>query len=490
MMTAVTLGLRPISLLFSIVLARLLSPSDFGLVAMTMIIVGTANTVTNFGMHAVIVQTTKDIKKVASYSFIIVMAASSLGTILVILFVKPLAELLGGGASLVPILRWMALYITIGGLGIVPNALLTRQLKFGTLSLLTIPGEIAYAIIAIPMALKGYGVWSLVVGYLIGAIVSASFIWAVCRPWIWLRPSKPEREILGPQLSFGARVTGGSILGLLQFQGDTWYVGRFLGASDAGIYSKAYSLTTQLVDLITRGIFGSVLFPSYARIQEDRSRLSRAYLKSTNLVLLIIIPMAFGMAYIAPLMVKTLFGEKWLPMIPVWQIFSLYSLTRPISVNSSPVFLAVGQPQKNIYASLVVISMMVIFILLLAPLMGVVGVALAVAIAYVVAMVFNIYQVNTILPGTARKIFTQSLYPLAAGVAMIIGLFLLGGPVTALVGGENWLALLSLIAIGAIIYSLATYFLQRELVLELYELLIKALGIDRRWPRLVHTRPK
>lgn len=490
MMTAVTLGIRPVSILLSIILLRLLSPEVFGLVAMTMIIVGVANSVASWGMHAVVVQTTSDIQKVAFYSFVIVMSVSLTATILIILFAEPLSRFMGGGEPLVPVLRWMALYITITGLGIVPSSLLSRQLRFGLLSVASIPGELAFAVIAIPFAILGYGVWSLVIGYLIGNIISVTIWWAYCRPWIWLRPSKPDREILKPQMAYGTRVTGASMMVFFQSQIDTWYVGRFLGTADAGIYSRAYDLTTRLADTVAMMIFGKVLFPSYTRIQDDRPRLTRAYLKSTKLVLLIIAPLALGLAFAAPLMVKTLFGEQWLPMIPVWQVFSLYSLTRPIASNSSPLFMAIGQPQRNIIASAVLIAVMIPSILLFAPSLGVVGVALGVAIAYTMAMFFNIYQVNSILPGTAWVTCVQSLPILASGALMSVGLIFLEGPIVALVGGENFAALFLLVAVGALIYGSAIFLLQRELVLELYELIIKAVGIDRRWPRLVPHRPR
>lgn len=490
MMTAAVLGVRPVLMLISVILLRLLSPEIFGLIAMSLIVVGTANTVTNWGMQAVIVQTKYDIEKVAFWAFIVVMSASMLGTILIIVFAVPLSRLLGGGEPLVPILRWMALYVTIGGIGVVPSALLRRQLKFGLLSIGSIPGEIAFALIAIPFAMMGYGVWSLVIGRILGNLVSNFIWWAYCRPWIWLRPSKPDWSILKPQLAYGTHITGTSIMVFFQSQADTWYVGRFLGAADAGIYSKAYDLTTRLADTITKTIFGSVLFPSYTRMQDDKPRLTRAYLKSTNLVWLLIVPLSLGLAFTAPLMVKTMLGEQWLPMIPVWQVFSLYSLTRPISTNSSPLFMAVGQPKRNITASIVLIAVMIPAMVLLASSMGVVGVAIGVASAYTVAMFFNVYQVNTILPGTAWKTFVQSLPALVSGALMSVGLIVLERPVIALTGGRDLLALILLIGIGALIYGIATLLVQRELVFEIYELFIKAVGIDRRWPRLVPHRPR
>jgi O-antigen/teichoic acid export membrane protein len=231
-----------------------------------------------------------------------------------------------------------------------------------------------------------------------------------------------------------------------------------------------------------------VLFPSYAKIKDDIPRLTRAYLKSNRMVFLMIVPLSIGLAITAPLLVSVLLGEQWIPMIQVWQLFSLYGLTRPISTNSSPIFLAMGQPQRNMSASIVLMSVMIPLLLLLVGPYDIEGAAVAVSVASVIAMIFNVYQVNKILPGTARQTFFQSLPFMAAGGFMALGVLWLQGPIIALSGGPNLLALILLIALSAIIYIAAIWLLQRDLVLETYELIIKSLRIDQRWPRLLPAR--
>lgn len=485
---AVAFGIRPIFTIFNILLLRLLTPEDFGLVAMAMILVGPANQITNLGMQAAIVQTKDDIKKVSFYAFVIVMFASTLATALIVIFAEPIARFLGGGEELVPILRWVSISITIGGLIIVPQALLSRQLKFGTMTFLGIPNQIAFIILAIPLAWMGYGVWSLVIGRILAQLLTAILHWAFCRPWIWLRPKRWDSEVIRRLREYGTFTTATQILGFVRTQGDTWYVGRFFGAADVGFYSKAYDLTTNFTNMLTRGVFGSVLFPSYAKIQDDRPRLARAYLKSTNLVFLLIVPFALGMVIIAPLMVKTLIGEQWLPIIPLLQIFSLYSFTYPISANSSPIFRAVGKPNMDSTASILLLSVMIPLILILSRSMGVLGVALAVGIAYFVTMFFNVFQINKILPGTAKEVFLKSLPSLLSGGFMVGSLLLVQNLIYDLTGGENVIALIFLIVIGILVYGGATLLLQRELMLEIIELILRTLGLDRRWPRLIPQR--
>ena len=487
-MAAMSFGLRPISMILAVILARLLAPADFGVLALAMIVFNMVNYFTDLGMRPTVVQTKEDINKVAHFAFVIVMTASIAFTLVIILLAQPLATLLGGSGELVDVIRWMSVYVVIDGLWIIPEALLRRDLRFKQLSLAHIPGELASSLIAIPLAIAGFGVWSLVIGTLAGKFLQVIVVWIFYRPWIWLRPQKWDREIVRGMFRFGLPSMGSGLTKFFQNQLDTFIVGRQLGEAAVGLYNKAFTLTTRLTDMLTTSIFGNVLFPSYARMQDDKPRMARAYLKSTNMVFLIIVPVSVGLAITAPLLVPVLLGPRWIPMIPVWQIFSLYGLTRPISTNAAPVFSASGQPRRNMTASFVLIAVMVPLILLLIGPYGITGAALAVSIANVVAMGFNIFQVNQILPGTAAKSLVQSVPFMIAGGIMALGVLLIQQPLINLAGGENILALILIIVVAALIYLAAILILQRALVVEIYTLLIQALGIDRRWPRLLPSR--
>lgn len=487
-MAAMSFGLRPISMILAVILARLLAPADFGLLALAMIVFNMVNYFTDLGMRPTVVQTKEDINKVAHFAFVIVMAASIAFTMLIILLAQPLTTLLGGSPELVDILRWMSLYVTIDGLWIIPEALLRRDMRFKQLSLSHIPGELASSLIAIPLAIAGFGVWSLVIGHLAGKFLQVIIVWIFYRPWIWLRPQKWDRDIVRGMLRFGLPSMGSGLTKFFQNQIDTLIVGRQLGTTAVGLYNKAFTLTTRLSDMLTTSIFGNVLFPSYSRIQDDKPRMARAYLKSTSMVFLIIVPVSIGLAITAPLLVPVLLGPRWVPMIPVWQLFSLYGLTRPISTNSAPIFSASGQPRRNMTASLVLIAVMVPLILLLIDPYGITGAALAVSLANLVAMGFNVYQVNQILPGTGAKSLLQGVPFMIAGGIMALGVLLIQQPLINLAGGENILALILIIVVAALIYLAAILILQRALVVEIYTLLIQALGFDRRWPRLLPSR--
>jgi PST family polysaccharide transporter len=486
----VMLGMRPITMIFDIILLRLLAPEDFGLLALATLLFNTTNLFTDMGMRQVVVQSQHDIKKVANYAFYIVMVFSVFANVVVVLLAEPLAQLFGGGEPLVPIIIGLSLIITIDGLWVVPEALLRRNLQFKQIALSQFISDMIGSILSIVLAYQGLGVWSLVIGSLTGKGLRAVMLWVFARPWSWLRPQGWDREVMESILRFGFPTMGGGLLRYFATQWDTWYVGRALGVFSVSLYSRAFDLTTRVSDMLGSALFGQVLFPSYARMQEDRPRLARVYLKSTSFVLLLMVPISLGLLVIAPLLIPVLLGEQWREMIPIWQIFCVYGLTRPISTNSSPLFLAVGQPRNNVYASLVVIALMVPLVLWLTGPYGVNGAAVGVLVAYTLAMVFNVYQVERILPGTAKKTFLLSLPPLAAGGLMSAVILSAWDTVVQLAGGENAVALIVLIGMGALTYLGAVLVIQRPLMIELYDLLISALGLDRRWPRLAAHRPR
>ncbi len=482
---AISFGMRPIGMVLTIILARLLTPTDFGQVGMAMILFTMVNIFTNVGMQPAIVQTNEDINKVAHYAFVINVSTSIVANVLVVIFADPFARMLGGSEQLAQIIRWMSVYITVGAMLPVPQGLLQRDLRFKEVGLSQIPAELTSTGGAILLAWAGFGVWSLVIGYLAGQLLQVVLIWTYYRPWIWLKPQRWDFEVLRRTLRFGLVSGLSTSVKLIKNQIDTWYVGRTLGMTQAGLYGKAYNFTSMIATMLTSSIFGNVLFPSYARVKDDIPRLTRAYLKSTKMVFLMIVPISIGLAIVAPLLVPVLLGKRWLAMIPAWQILSLYGLLQPISYNSSPIFLAVGQPRRNLSASIVLLGIMVPLLVILTEPYGISGAAAALSIASLVAMLFNVYQVEQILPGTAWKTFTQSLSFFMAGGLMGLGVALSKDSIIVMTQGPNALSLILVIGLGAIIYIALVLILERALILELYELIIVALKLDMRWPRLL-----
>lgn len=481
-------AVRPVAMLLGIVLVRLLSPEDFGSFALAMILFGTANLFSDLGMRGAVIQSQDDIKKVAFYAFLIVMGASGVIYGLTFVLAAPIATLLGGTAKIVPIIRLLGLVVVLDGLWVIPHSILSRNLSFNKLAWVKSVPDISSTVISVICALLGMGVYSLVVGALAAEGLRAVMCFYFEKEREWLKPKPIDTQIVRNLFSFGIPTMGGGILRYFSENWDDWFVGRTLGTAALGYYTKAYDVTSRLTFMFGNMVFGNVLQPTYAKIQNEADRLQRAYLKSTNLVMLTMVPISMGLAVLAHTIVLVLFGEKWLPMVLAWQIFSLYALTRPISANSSPLFLATGNPRLNVNAVILLIAVMVPLILLLIGPYGIAGVALAVSVSQLVGMLFNVYQVNKLLPGSAAKTLTTNAPILLAGVVMMICVQLLKAPVFNLTNGENALALGLLVGAGAVVFIGTMFLLQRRQMAEYMELADEATGIRTRLSKLSARR--
>jgi O-antigen/teichoic acid export membrane protein len=282
-------------------------------------------------------------------------------------------------------------------------------------------------------------------------------------------------------LRFGIGATGGGLVSYFAANWDDWLVGRRLGTEALGFYSKAYDFTHRLVNGLSLNVVGSVFFASYTRIREDEARLRRAYVKSVQLVSMIMFPISMGILATAPLLVSVVLGEKWIPMIPTLMIYTVMILTRPVSANTSSLYKAVGRPSYDIQAGLVLIGFMLPLVLLLIP-YGIEGVAVAVVIADFAGLVFNLLRTRTILPDTVWPTIRASLLALGASLAMFVVVFLLREPVIEAIGNDL-LSLVILVAVGVVVYGSVAFLTQRTLFLEILQLGMDAIGRRGKLPR-------
>ena len=359
--------------------------------------------------------------------------------------------------------------------------MLSKQLLFGRVSIATIASEVTYMIVTIILAWSGYGLWSLIYGKLSSELLKLILIWFFNPTWAWLIPKRWDWPLMKDLLRYGLPVTGGGLVSYFHTHWDDWFVGRQFGNEALGFYSKAYDLSNKTLSSLSRSVINGVFFPSYSRISDDRDRMKRVFLKGTRVVWLMMVPISLGLLVLAPQIVLVLLGVKWVPMIPTLQVYSFMVLFRPISSNTVPLFMAVGRPRDVLYAGIVLSVVMVPAVLLLSV-YGIVGVAVAVVISHIVGVAYNLFQVNRIIPGTAAASLRESVPFLAVGVIMAVVVQLLK-PVIVQATGDSLalLGLLLLVAIGAIVYCVLIFFVQKELVLELIQLFISAAGLGSRF---------
>ena len=470
---------RPINIFSAFFLLRLLDPADFGIVALAMVLLKTSSMFSALGLETAIVQTPHKKEDIAFPSFVISMGFAAFLFILVNTNLQLLARFLGD-VEVIPILRWLSLLILLDTGFSIPAALTRKELLFGRVGIAGLFYRITYTVTSLSLAFLGYGVWSLVYAQLLSSLVRTVIYFWISPGWDWIIPRRWNMDVVRDLLRFGIQNTGSNLLIYFHTHWDDWLVGSVLGKAALGFYSKAYDLTNNTIKQISENIIGAVFLPSYSKMQDDPERLTRAYIKSVRLVLLIVVPMSFGVLAIAPEMVWVLWGARWEPMIPVLQIYGFMLLSRPISTNTLPLFQAIGKPNNNSRNAFVLLVIMVPLALIMLS-QGIIGVAIAVVISHFLGVAYNMYQVNSVLPGSSKLTIRAIVPPVVAGFLMMIAVFAIKSPVRQMLGGEyNFLGLFILIGAGGIFYLPLTFLTQKDLLLEIWQMTLSVFG--KRFP--------
>ena len=284
----------------SVVLARLLFPKDFGIMAIAAMFFEISYVVGNLGMGGALIQRAKisDIHK--HVTFLIGSATSAL-LALGFIALSPVVALFFGNPLAGSVMRWLSLQVFLAGLGTTAMALLERWLLFRQVSLLAILHTSIFGIFAMLLAFKGYGVWSLVWPALIATatqVVAAH----------WLAGYVPKlafrRTVFASLFGFGGKLTVKNVFVYCSRNADYFVVGKYLGEVSLGLYARAFTLiAAPQRRLVSRIIM--VAFPTFSRIQEDQLQLQRWYLKSARTIAFLSAPVLFGLFVTAPLLLRT-----------------------------------------------------------------------------------------------------------------------------------------------------------------------------------------
>jgi len=438
-------------------------------VALAQVVLSIVGLFSTLGLPTAVIQTPLDRNRAAFSALAINFVASGVVCGMIIVAAPWLGFLLGD-LQVVPVLQVLSLTILVGGVTRVPEALIQKDLQFGRLSIMGIITEVVTVGVSITLAWNGWGVWSLVYGAVAGAVTNAVVAWWFLSSVAWVRLGNWDRGIIRQIASFGARIVGSASVYTLYSYTDNYVVGRVLGTESLGFYSKAVDLTSRTVDSINR-IIGVVLFPSYAQVQDDKERLSRAYLKSLRMISLLTIPIAGGLFAVAEELVVVLLGAKWAPAVPPLKVLTFMSLLKPLSSTTSALFISTGFPEYNLRAGLVVMAALLagVFAFLSG---GVLGVASAVVFAHAVGLAYNVYQVQSILPRTVLKMGEAVLPAFLSCVVMVVIVLGVRSLVIALQSTSLTLpSLIILVIAGVSVYVGLLALIQRPLLVEIWQLI-------------------
>lgn len=459
------LGRQGVVFVVGVILARLLSPREFGLVAMVTIIIGFATIFSELGFGGALVQKDNVDELHLSSVFWLNLGVGALLTIFFIVG-APLVAHFYEEPILVPLTTLLSFNFMIGSVNIVQRTLLMKSLDFRKLSVIEIVAVTVAGGVAILLAYAGFGVWSLVIQSLLLSAMMAILLW-VFSSWRpkWLFNWNAVKELLG----FSTSLFGTSTLNYTVRNIDYVLIGRFLGPNPLGIYSRAYSVMLFPLANISR-VITRVMFPSFSIIQENKKRVKRIYLKLTRVVALFAFPIMLGIFVTAYKFVLVIFGEQWLAMVPILRVLCFVGLIQSIVSLNGNLYLSQGRADLQFKIGLI-LRINLILGIIIGLQWGLIGVAIGYAIAVFINSYPNIFFAGRLVGVTLVELIKGLLPILGIASVMAICVWILGMMLPQSL--PDWAALATQVVVGVIVYLMLLHIFKVKTYIETKELLIE-----------------
>ncbi len=376
---AVTAGAQAFKFVLStvaaIVLARLLTPNDYGLIGMVAILINFVGLFQYLGLSTATVKWAELNHRQVSTLFWINMALSA-GIMLVTIGSGPLLAWFYKEPRLIGITAGYGVTILFAGLAIQHEALLSRQMRFTALVIVETTGLLIGFIAAVVAAWYGAGYWALVINQLVMTLVTVTGVWSVCK---W-RPGFPARGLgIRSMLSYGGNLTGFNVMTFLSRNLDNLLIGKLWGAHQLGVYSRAYQMLLLPMQQINAPL-AAVAVPALSRLADSPDRYRAAYLRILEKIVMVTMPLGALMIGTSDWMVMLLLGPKWIETGKIFMLLGIAAILQPVTRTAPWLFSTQGRTRELFHWGLMAGAIAVVSILAGLP-WGAAGVAASYAVA-------------------------------------------------------------------------------------------------------------
>lgn len=370
-----TAGMTSLSLVKSIILARLLTPDHFGMMAACMVVIRAVEVFTETGLGPALIQRKARIEDAVPTAFSM---AAARGVVLaaIVFALAPFVSGFYDEPRLTSLLEVLSAALLISGLSNLNTIALQKELSFRPLFRLQQAVAVTDVVVTVSLAVWLRDVWALVLGQIIKSIIALLLSYV-------LVPGRPrfgwDGQIARELLAYGRFITGVTVVVYVTTEIDNVVIGKILGMQPLGIYVVAYMLANLPATHLSKVISG-VMFPAYSKLQDDRSLLLRAYLETTRVVSTVAIPMAVGVAVLADELITLVYGQAWRQAITVLPLLCVFGALRAVSSTNGYVFNAIGKPQIPFYVNLAKLGIIAALIVPMTRQFNLVGAAAAVTL--------------------------------------------------------------------------------------------------------------
>lgn len=425
---------RAVSLLKLIILARLLDPSDFGVLGVVLSVISAFNLFANLGLKPTLVQYKKNINQALTTGFWLNLLISCFISALCFGLASPVSKLINAPLSVMPlqVLAWM---MVIDGVGIVPAAILDRRMAYKSRSNCDILMALAGFVVAVGLARIGLGVWSLVWSQVASSIVLTGSLYVASG---WLPKGLPDRAVAKDLAGYGRFIVGDSLVSFVNHNIDTLSLSRLRAVADVGIYSAALRLSGLSVEIV--GILNHVTFPAFSKFCPGDEQLNNLLFRVNRYTAMLASAIAFYSFIFGPSLIPVVLGEGWNDAVVPFQFLAVLGFFRSINRNFGSALTATGAARLTMRSTLTSSAILVVIMPVLVYLFGANGAALALATFGMFSFLIVLKYLEKglgIAPG--KFIFGTMTRPLltaaiAGAVSALILLFPLSNPLRLTVG--------------------------------------------------------
>ncbi|MCJ7647520.1 MAG: lipopolysaccharide biosynthesis protein, partial [Candidatus Lokiarchaeota archaeon] len=374
---------RGFSLIRLIILARILSPNDFGLMGVAMLTMSTLETFSQTGFQQALIQKKENIESYLNSAWTVLILRGSI-LFIILYFIAPYVAIFFGAPeakSIIKVMGFSILFQAFTNIGVI---YFQKELEFNREFIYQFSGTLADFIVSILAVLILRNVWALVLGLLAGNITRCfvSYLIHTYRPKLNFNLEK-MKELFG----FGRWIFGSSIIVFLATQGDDLFLGKILGVTALGLYQLAFRLSNLMTTEITH-VISQLTFPLYSKLQSNSFKLKKVFLRTLNITTNMVLPLTVSIIILSHDFVILFLGEQWIDMLFTLQILTIAGFIRSLIATSGPLFIAMGRPNLDFWMNFVRVVVMASSIYPLTRSFGMEGTALSVFFGLSVTMFF------------------------------------------------------------------------------------------------------
>ena len=446
------IGTEMVTFIVSLILARILAPSDYGVIAIVSVLISLLNVFVTSGYGASLIQkkdaNENDFNTIFTFSGIL-----SIFLYIVLFFSAPYIAKFYEKPILTLLIRVMGLRLPISSYNAIQNAYVAKQMEFKKFFYATLSGTIVSAVIGISMAVAGCGVWALA-GQYISLMLVNTMVLSFIVPWKY----KPyySHKLAVPLIKYGSNVLLATLLDTVYLEIRSLIIGKKYDTAALAYYNRGEQFP-KLIALNMATTIDGTLMPAFCKIQDNIDALRNAFRRSIQVSTTIVTPLMIGMAVVAKPMIIAVLTEKWIEAVPYIQIYCVSYMFNPLQSASNQVIKALGKSRLFLYLEIFKKSFFIVS-LIVAVKFGPIYIALTAVLVMLVSITVNMIIMRKLLNYSFKQqivdILPQIILSLVMGIVIMIIKYVIS---------QTMILLIVQVILGAIIYIALYYIFRRDL---------------------------